>query len=171
MGESICKEGFDLPKDLKNFRRKDPFFMKKSKKVPNPNSSDLQGWSISEDSGIVSGPEDKELYLEPRLAKLFQELRLNANQLVSRKQLIEQIWQDTTVNEESLTRAVSDLRQILAGYFDHPPPIVTVPKRGYKMEISIPSDKKSVWGVVLKGVLYTVLGFILLVLVIRGLNY
>lgn len=128
-------------------------------------------WSISIASGMLSDGNGNSLYLEPRLAKLFCALVANGNQLVSRKQLIAQLWEDTIVNEESLTRAISDLRKVLKTAFDHPPQIQTLPKRGYKMIITMPVSPKAAWKTVLLYIVYGLLGFVLLILIIRGLNY
>ena len=91
--------------------------------------------------------------------------------MISREQLIDQVWPDTTVNEESLTKAISDLRKLLKAHLENPPQIKTVPKRGYKMIILMPAVKRAVWKDIFKYIIYSLLIFILLILVIRGLNY
>lgn len=133
--------------------------------------STIGSWSISPESGIVSCGTGDETYLEPRLAKLFYVLSENANIMVPRKQLIDQIWCDTIVNEESLTRAISDLRKTLKKHFDNPPQIQTIPKRGYRMIISMSRIRRSFWMVALEYIVYILVAFILIILIIRGLNY
>ncbi len=128
-------------------------------------------WKVSPESGMISNVSGEEVYLEPRLAKLFCLLCQNSNKLVPRKLLIDEIWSDTIVNEESLTRAVSDLRKTLKAHFVNPPKIETIPKRGYKMIISASITQKPVWKKTLKYVFYSLLAFILLMLIIRGINY
>ena len=85
--------------------------------------------------------------------------------------MTEKIWSDTIVNEDSLTRAVSDLRKVLKENFRNPPKIQTLHKRGYKMiipeqELSIP-----IWLKGIKYSVYFVIGFVLLSLILRGLHY
>jgi len=127
-------------------------------------------WTINPESGLLSNGTKAEVYLELRLAKLFYLLFIKANKLVPRKYLMDEIWNDTIVNEESLTKAVSDLRKILKAHFDNPPEILTIPKRGYKM--TIPETAKSpLMRIVMIYFWFALLGFILLVLIIRGLNY
>ena len=128
-------------------------------------------WTISTQSGMLSNGLGEELYLEPRLAQLFYLLSRNSNKLVSRKQLIEQIWRDTIVNEESLTRAISDLRKVLKAHFDNPPRIKTLPKRGYTMIVSAPVVKRMLWKKIVTYIVYGLMALILLILVVRGLNY
>ena len=93
-------------------------------------------WKISADYGILDSPEGKKLVMEPRLSKLMHLLAENAGSYVSRKYLIENMWPDTIVNEESLTRAVADLRKILANQFNNSNCIETAPKRGYRMVLN-----------------------------------
>ena len=127
--------------------------------------------TVFPETGLLFNSNGDEIYLEERLVKLLSLLGENLNELVTRKMLIEQIWNDTIVNEESLTKAISDLKKVLKTHFDNPPQIKTIPKRGYKMIISTPVTKRSSWITSLKYVVYSLLVFTLIVLVIRGLNY
>ena len=129
-------------------------------------------WTILPESGKVSCEKTgDEIHLEPRLARLFSILGENVNNMVPRKQLIDEIWDDTLVNEESLTRAISDLRKMLKKQFVNPPKIETVPKRGYKMTVSMQLAKKPFWKIALKYTAYLLFALIMLILIIRGLNY
>lgn len=92
-------------------------------------------WTISGKLGILTAPGGKSLILEPRLSRLLYLLALNEGDIISRQHLIDQIWQETIVNEESLTRAIADLRKILSQHFDTPPLIKTLRKRGYQLNL------------------------------------
>ena len=131
----------------------------------------IDAWTLMLTSGLLTDGKSTEVYLEPRLATLFYLLGKHPNQLVTRKQLIEHIWNETFVNEESLTKAVSDLRKLLATHFEDPPQIRTIPKRGYKMVIATTERKKTIWKTVGKIGFWGIVGFVLMILVIRGLNY
>ena len=125
-------------------------------------------WTVTPESGLLSNGNGKEIYLEVRLAKLFWLLGKTPNTLLPRKTLIDQIWNDTIVNEESLTKAISDLKKVLKMHFDNPPQIKTIPKRGYKMVISTATSKKTAsWKVILKYFIYFLLAFTLITLIIR----
>lgn len=75
--------------------------------------------------------------LEPRLIHLLCYLAANTNQVLSRQALIAELWPTVVVNENSLTRAISELRKQLGS----PEPaarstsnyIDTIPKKGYRL--------------------------------------
>jgi DNA-binding winged helix-turn-helix (wHTH) protein len=70
--------------------------------------------------------------VEPRLMLLFCHLAANKFTVVSRDSLVEQLWPSVIVNENSLTRAVSELRKQLRGGCREDA-IQTIPKRGYRL--------------------------------------
>ena len=127
-------------------------------------------WQFSPSYGITDSPCGKVLLLEPRLSKLLYFLSLNTNTIVSRSYLIAHIWSETIVNEESLTRAVSDLRKLLIKNYNQRIQIETIRGRGYKLVLA--SDQKIV---ALKSMLhpnlgYTVLGLICLFLMLLSIG-
>lgn len=80
------------------------------------------------------GDNQEQRQLEPRLMRLLCLLAASADSVVSRDDIITVLWPRVVVNENSLTRAVSDLRRCLT------PPgaqrttlIQTIPKRGYRL--------------------------------------
>lgn len=78
------------------------------------------------------GSEERQI--EPRLVKLLCILAANEDRVLSREELVEQIWPRVIVNENSLTRAVSELRkQLQARNSRVPNYIETIPKRGYRL--------------------------------------
>jgi DNA-binding winged helix-turn-helix (wHTH) protein len=85
--------------------------------------------------------------IEPRLIQLLCFLAANESVVLSRDCLVEQLWPDVIVNENSLTRAVSELRKQLRDGCRRGV-IETIPKRGYRLVCKIestqgPSSKKS----------------------------
>ena len=76
--------------------------------------------------------------IEPRLMLLFCHLAANEFTVVSRDSLVEQLWPSVIVNENSLTRAVSELRKQLRGGCREDA-IQTIPKRGYRLVCKIES--------------------------------
>lgn len=78
---------------------------------------------------------DNQQTLEPRLIKLLCMLAAEAGQVVERQRLIEALWPNVIVNENSLNRAVSDLRKALQG--DGHSWIRTIPKRGYRLNATM----------------------------------
>lgn len=77
-------------------------------------------------------------HLEPRLMKLLCYLAANAGQVISRDELVAELWPRVVVNENSLTRAVSELRKCLS-YEDCNARefIRTIPKRGYRLSAGV----------------------------------
>jgi len=75
--------------------------------------------------------------LEPRLIHLLCYLAANGNRVLSRQELVQELWPRVVVNDNSLTRAVSELRKQLispepdsstcSNYID------TIAKKGYRL--------------------------------------
>jgi DNA-binding winged helix-turn-helix (wHTH) protein len=73
-----------------------------------------------------------ETTLEPRVMGVLVALASAAGEVVSRSQLLETVWGDTVVNEEVLTRAVSQIRQAVGGEASGPQVVETVRGTGYR---------------------------------------
>jgi TolB-like protein/DNA-binding winged helix-turn-helix (wHTH) protein len=72
---------------------------------------------------------DREIELRPKSFEVLRYLVENAGRLVSKDELIGRIWPNVIVNEDSLARCVSDVRQAVR---DETQRIIkTVPRRGY----------------------------------------
>ncbi|WP_091991915.1 winged helix-turn-helix domain-containing protein [Pseudoalteromonas denitrificans] len=71
--------------------------------------------------------------LEPKVNLLLQALIKANGDIVSREQLIEQVWQGRIVGDGAINRTVSLLRQHLSALDSHNDFIITVPKAGYKL--------------------------------------
>ncbi len=82
--------------------------------------------------GCLRGP-DGEIELRPKSFEVLRYLVENAGRLVSRGELINAIWPNVIVSDESLARCVSDVRLALR---DRGQRIVrTVPRRGYLLAV------------------------------------
>jgi len=72
---------------------------------------------------------DREIDLRPKSFEVLRYLVENAGRLVPKDELIGRIWPNVIVNEDSLARCVSDVRQAVR---DETQQIIkTVPRRGY----------------------------------------
>ena len=71
--------------------------------------------------------------LEPKVSLLLQTLINVDGDVISREQLIEQVWQGRIVGDGAINRTVSLLRQHLAALDSENNYVVTVPKAGYKL--------------------------------------
>lgn len=90
------------------------------------------GLSIDLDVGEVKSPTDECLRLSPINRKLLVVLIGRAGELVTRQELFESVWPNQLVNEDVLTRAMSDIRTQLARFNATEKFIETLPKRGYR---------------------------------------
>jgi DNA-binding winged helix-turn-helix (wHTH) protein len=77
----------------------------------------------------------QEIDLRPKTFQVLTHLALNAGRLVPKHELIEAVWPDVTVTDESLVQCIRELRQKL-GDDDHRL-IRTLPRRGYLLDASL----------------------------------
>jgi DNA-binding winged helix-turn-helix (wHTH) protein len=77
----------------------------------------------------------QEIDLRPKTFQVLTHLALNAGRLVPKHELIEAVWPDVTVTDESLVQCIRDLRQKL-GDTDHRL-IKTLPRRGYLLDATL----------------------------------
>lgn len=79
--------------------------------------------------GSVFGPDDVELKLRAKTFELLRFFLAHAGRLVSREQLMDAVWPNVTVTDDSITQCVTEIRRALGP--DGPRLLRTVPKRGY----------------------------------------
>jgi Tol biopolymer transport system component/DNA-binding winged helix-turn-helix (wHTH) protein len=77
--------------------------------------------------------DDRVISLEPRLMQVLVYLAGRPGEVVSREQLKTVVWQDTLTGEDSLNRAISDLRRVFDDDPTIPSYIETIRKVGYRM--------------------------------------
>lgn len=132
-------------------------------------------WKIYPDLSCLSNDKGEELYLEPRLMKLLSVLLQQKNEILKREELIHQVWEETLVNEESLTKAIFDLRKFMKMHFPTSAKILTIRKIGYKLILMEAMPEKSrlhrLTGKLLRAALYLFLAFAIFVILIRAINY
>jgi DNA-binding winged helix-turn-helix (wHTH) protein len=137
--------------------------------------SDFSGWSINLDHYSLENKDHEEIFIEPRLLRLLNFLCANANKVVKRAELMDLVWEDVVVTEESLTKAVFDLRKFLQENFEVAPQIVTIRKVGYKLVLQqaspppVPKYRVLLW--VGKALVYIVVFAVVLSIVIRAIRY
>jgi len=108
--------------------------------------------------------------LEPLSSQLLAYLAQHRGNLLSREQLIEELWEGNEgVGNKALTRNIYKLRKAFEAHgIDNP--IETIPKKGYRIEGSapfqLPKKKRSTTWLVAAGV---VVGFIVLKLMVPGM--
>jgi len=105
-----------------------------------PGSFRLGSLRVDPSIGIVQG-EQSSLRLEPRVMALLVALARRPGMLVSRQELLAEIWRGGDVYDEALTQCVYQLRQQLvsAGGVGCRDLVSTIPKSGYRLNSNVVS--------------------------------
>lgn len=98
-----------------------------------PESLSLAGWTILPLQNRLIG-EDKEVALEPKAMDVLVQLALARGATLSRDELMDAVWPGVIVADDSVHRAISKLRRALADCPALKEAVVTVPKRGYRLD-------------------------------------
>jgi DNA-binding winged helix-turn-helix (wHTH) protein len=77
--------------------------------------------------------EGRPVALRPKTFALLLHLAQNPGRLLSRDELIEAVWRDVIVTDDSLVQCVSELRAALGSEYQHV--VRTVPRRGYILDV------------------------------------
>jgi len=105
----------------------------------------LNQWLVRPALNRISGP-DGEIQIEPRVMKVLLVLAEKPGQVVSRLDLLDEVWADAVVGEEILTRAISELRRVFGDSARKPIYIETIRHHGYRLiaEVSPVDDEAPV---------------------------
>jgi len=85
--------------------------------------------------GHVTGPYGS-VRLPPKAMETLLVLASNSETLVTREELIDEVWGAGHGSAEALSRAVSEIRHALDDHSDNPEYIQTLPKRGYRLIVT-----------------------------------
>lgn len=85
---------------------------------------DLRSWSLSRDGAVVP--------LSPKLVQVLACLAEARGELVTRELLLERFWPGVFVTDNTLTRAVADIRKALGDDAGAPRYVQTMARRGYR---------------------------------------
>jgi len=92
----------------------------------------LHQWLIQPGLNRISGA-DGPVQIEPRVMAVLLALAAKPGELVTRLDLLDQVWGDAVVGEEILTRAVSELRRVFGDDPRSPAFIETIRNNGYRL--------------------------------------
>jgi DNA-binding winged helix-turn-helix (wHTH) protein len=76
---------------------------------------------------------DEEVLLPPRVVAVLESLLKRPGKIVPKEDLLASAWEGAFVGEDSLTQAISQLRQVLRDDPQRPTYIQTIPRRGYRL--------------------------------------
>jgi TolB-like protein/Flp pilus assembly protein TadD/DNA-binding winged helix-turn-helix (wHTH) protein len=85
--------------------------------------------------GRVTGPQGSE-HLPPKAIEVLICLAVKSGELVTRDELLAEVWGDTQGSQEALSHAVSEVRHALKDDKNNPRFIQTLPKRGYRLLVT-----------------------------------
>jgi transcriptional activator of cad operon len=77
--------------------------------------------------------EGRTLQVRPKVMDLLTDLAAHAGEVVSKEDLLENVWGARAVSESALTRTATELRQALGDDAGEPRLLETIPKRGYRL--------------------------------------
>jgi DNA-binding winged helix-turn-helix (wHTH) protein/TolB-like protein/Tfp pilus assembly protein PilF len=89
-------------------------------------------WSVDASTNQIRRGSEV-LRLEPKAVDLLMALSARAGEVVSRDELLAQVWSGVVVGDDVLTQAVIKLRKALGDTSKEPRYIETIPKRGYRL--------------------------------------
>jgi DNA-binding winged helix-turn-helix (wHTH) protein len=78
--------------------------------------------------------------LEPKMMGVLVCLAQRSGDVVSKEQIVREVWRDTFVTDDVRIRCVSELRKAFGDNAGRPTVIETIPKRGYRSTDSSSSD-------------------------------
>ena len=94
-------------------------------------------------TGRVLFRGDQAVPLSPKAADVLLLLVQNSGSVVEKKELLNRVWHDAFVEEDSLTRTISILRKLLEAGYGGQECIATVSKRGYRFVVPAGARSKS----------------------------
>ena len=81
----------------------------------------------------LTGPDGVRHKLEPKIIALLHYLATRQGELVSKDELLQQVWPDVIVSDDTLHQIISKIRRLAAERFPGQIQIETVKKRGYRL--------------------------------------
>jgi DNA-binding winged helix-turn-helix (wHTH) protein len=107
--------------------------------MPDANAEALQAGSFTVGDWLVEPSLNRlsrggeSVHLELKLMEVLVHLAGRPGELVSKRELMDTVWQVEVISDGTLTRAVALLRKALGDDVRHPRYIETIPKRGYRL--------------------------------------
>jgi DNA-binding winged helix-turn-helix (wHTH) protein/Tfp pilus assembly protein PilF len=96
-----------------------------------PFQIDPRTWLLTRDNQVVD--------LSPRLVEILAFIVSKAGQIVTKDELLEKFWPDVNVTENTLTRAIADIRKAIGDGAAEPQYLETASRRGYRFVGEAPS--------------------------------
>lgn len=91
---------------------------------------------------LFKGGEQRRI--TPRAFEVLLYLARNGNRVVSKQELFDEVWGESFVTDNALTRIIREIRQVLGDDAESPLYVETVPKRGYRFLLPVETIEQSV---------------------------
>jgi DNA-binding winged helix-turn-helix (wHTH) protein len=85
--------------------------------------------------------EGETVQVQPKIMELLVCLARHAGQVVTRAELVEEVWAGAHVTEHALARAVYELRKIFGDSAQRPRVVETIPKIGYRLIAPVTAER------------------------------
>jgi DNA-binding winged helix-turn-helix (wHTH) protein len=92
----------------------------------------LGDWHVEPALGRASR-DGQAVHLRAKVMDLLVCLARRPGDVISKDELLAEVWKTEFVTESALTRVITELRQAFGDDADHPRIIETIPKRGYRL--------------------------------------
>jgi DNA-binding winged helix-turn-helix (wHTH) protein/thioredoxin-like negative regulator of GroEL len=102
----------------------------------------FDAFALDPDRHVLSH-DGRDVPLSPHLVDILGHLASHAGELVTKEALLERFWPDVNVTENTLTRAIADIRKALGDSAAAPRFIQTVARRGYRFVATGPRSTAS----------------------------
>ena len=108
----------------------------------------LAEWQIAPLRGQIRSLDGAKHHVTPKAMDVLVSLASKPKRVVSRSELLEEVWGDDAASDEALTHCISELRHAFNDSPDDPKFFHTVPKRGYRLiaEVSVSSNDSPATG-------------------------
>ena len=93
----------------------------------------IGNWTFKTSGNELAHADGHKLKLEDKIAKLLEALCVQRGIIVSKEQLIDQVWQGRELSEQTIPVAISKLRKALGDDINNPTMLATVPRQGYQL--------------------------------------
>ncbi|MEM7277503.1 MAG: winged helix-turn-helix domain-containing protein [Pseudomonadota bacterium] len=113
---------------------------KRRRIADNPRQFRFSGLVLDVDQGILRRNKH-ELKLRPKSVQVLRYFLENPGRLISKAELMEQLWGQTVVTDDAVTQCIVDIRRVID---DKEQKIIrTVPRRGYRLDVPVDFGSES----------------------------
>jgi TolB-like protein len=93
---------------------------------------------LDEGRGVLCAPDGAESVLRPKTLELLRLLLRNPGRIVGRQEILDSVWPNLFVTDDSITQCVVEIRKAMGG--GGAEMLKTVPRRGYLLQAEVESE-------------------------------